>query len=244
MSNNSNNRPIILTAAGVLAAILAGGGGAFLFNSQPDSVVQEPPAIEAPAQETPAAPETIPGQIATETPETSDIAVAPGGSSGDGVGGPGEGVESIADKEPMILPETADTPSVYWVGADGNQVAFEAEKIALSRDEAPTDSLTTAIETLLDGEESTAIPSGTELLSLKVEGEDVYIDLSGRFTEGGGTSSMAARMGQVIYTTNTVQPDAQIWLSVDGELLDMIGGEGLIVDQPLTEERFARDFNL
>ncbi len=242
MSNNSNNRPIILTAAGVLAAILAGGGGALLFTSQPNSVVQEPPAIETPAaSEAPSDP-IASDPIATEKPETPDVAVAPG--AGSGVGGPGEGVESIADKDPMILPETADTPSVYWVGADGNQVAFEAEKIALNRNESPADSLTTAIETLLDGEASTAIPTGTELLSLKVEGDDVYIDLSGRFTEGGGTSSMAARMGQVIYTTNTVQPDAQIWLSVDGELLDMIGGEGLIVDQPLTEERFARDFNL
>lgn len=144
----------------------------------------------------------------------------------------------------MILPEKAASPSVYWVGAKGNRVEFEPETIAIKPDASPSDGLKTAIDKLLAGKESTAIPVGTQLLSLKVDGDEVYIDLSDKFSEGGGTASMVARIGQVIYTTTTVQPNAKIWLSVEGKRLEMIGGEGLMVEQPLTEERFAKDFNL
>lgn len=248
MSNNSNNRPIILTAAGVLAAILAGGGGALWFNSRPE-VATGPRGIETPAPSTAPLAEQRPSPTATAKLDANSgtppqgSAQPPAGVSA-GVGGPGEGTESIADQDAMILPEKAASPSVYWVGAKGNRVEFEPETIAIKPDASPSDGLKTAIDKLLAGKESTAIPVGTQLLSLKVDGDEVYIDLSDKFSEGGGTASMVARIGQVIYTTTTVQPNAKIWLSVEGKRLEMIGGEGLMVEQPLTEERFAKDFNL
>ena len=241
-----------LMAAGILAGLLVGGCRTAV-EERPDTTISEPSAIETPAAEAPTSDPDAPVASTSEpsvTPrDNTETTLEPGvdrndsGNSSAGVGGPGEGVESIAGKDAMLTPEKTDQPSVYWVDSVNNQVAFNPEAIAVSRS-SPADALTTAIETLLEGESATAIPTGTELLSLDMDGNDVYINLSERFTEGGGTTSMATRMGQIIYTTTAVQEDANIWLSVEGEQLEYIGGEGLYVEQPLTRERFAQDFNL
>lgn len=236
MKSNFKSRSIKLVVAGAFAGLLVSGCNTAV-RERPDTTVSEPPAIETPAETENSAPDAPVAETPAAPQETQEDA-----ANSDGVGGPGEGVESIAGKDAMLVPEKTDQPSVYWVDSVNNQVAFSPEAIAVNKS-APSDALTTAIETLLDGESATAIPTGTELLSLRTEGDDVYIDLSGRFTEGGGTTSMATRMGQLVYTTTAVREDANIWLSVDGEPLEYIGGEGLYVEQPLTREKFAQNFN-
>jgi spore germination protein GerM len=79
-------------------------------------------------------------------------------------------------------------------------------------------------------------------LSVQADSNEVYVDLSPQFTTGGGSASMIGRLGQVIYTASSLNPDAKVWISVGGKPLEILGGEGLEVPQPATRKNFEAEF--
>ncbi len=78
------------------------------------------------------------------------------------------------------------------------------------------------------------IPAGTKILSVREGEASVLVDLSSAFEGGGGTESLYIRLEQLIKTAkaNTKQP---VYLYIEGKQANVIGGEGIMIKQPLNE---------
>ncbi|MBI1240396.1 GerMN domain-containing protein [Umezakia ovalisporum] len=144
-------------------------------------------------------------------------------------------------------PEQEQTPNVYWLKPRGESVDLVPQPIQIAATQ-PDQVLEKAFQALLagptEGTDSTTIPQETKLLGVKTENDEVRVNLSGDFTTGGGTTSMIARIGQVVYTATTINPKAKVYIDVEGEQLDVLGGEGVELQQPLTRESFEENYPL
>jgi hypothetical protein len=100
---------------------------------------------------------------------------------------------------------------------------------------------TLALESLLDGpwpEEDTAgvdtaIPAGTRLLGLGIDKGIATVDLTSEYESGGGTTSMTMRLAQVVCTLNQFPTVKGVLFKLDGQPVEVLGGEGIVIDHPL-----------
>jgi spore germination protein GerM len=136
---------------------------------------------------------------------------------------------------------------VYWLKTEGDHLQLAPSAVPLTETE-PSLVLKAAFDQVLQGSPdpalTTTIPTETKLQSLEVKPDGIHVNLSADFTMGGGSASMMGRLGQVIYTATTLDPNAQVWISVDGQPLELLGGEGLEIDQPMTRQAFDQNFPL
>ena len=139
------------------------------------------------------------------------------------------------------------TASIYWLRSKENRFDLVPQPLKIAATQ-PNQVLETAFKTLLagppQGTDSTTIPQGTQLLGLKAENNDVHVNLSENFTTGGGSSSMIGRIGQVVYTATSLNPQAKVYIEVNGKPLEVLGGEGVELEQPLTRESFQKNYPL
>ena len=166
--------------------------------------------------------------------------------------------ESITPSAPTTSQQTPqpqqplkeETVQIYWLNPTGEEInlAENPVTVAVEPSASQGEILEEAFKRLLVGSSNqaftTAIPQGTQLHSLRVEPDGVHVDLSEEFTTGGGSASMTGRLGQVLYTATSLDPNAQVWIDVDGKPLDVLGGEGIIVDQPMTRQDFQENFEM
>jgi hypothetical protein len=105
---------------------------------------------------------------------------------------------------------------------------------------------TAALEALLAGpgprEQAAAvgsqIPGGTQLLGLSVEDGVATVDLTSEFESGGGSVSMNMRIAQIVYTLTQFPTVKGVLFELDGQRVDVLGGEGVVVDQPVTRKDY------
>ena len=154
----------------------------------------------------------------------------------------------VPPSKPVAPIETAAVKVYLLDVADTN---FELVPVTLKVESAddPSEILYTAFNQLLDGTTKASagfseIPGETTLLDLTVEDDGVHVDLSAEFEQGGGSASMTGRLAQVIYTATSLEPADPVWLSVEGTPLDLLGGEGLEISQPMTRAEFDENFPL
>ncbi len=149
-------------------------------------------------------------------------------------------------KKPTVSPKTDKTTEknvvdIYFLALDADDNGIY-KKVQRENNTQEND-LKFAINELLKGpnivEKSfgaySEIPKTTKLLGVKSTGNKVVIDLSSDFQYGGGTDSVYSRMMQLIKTAvnNT---DKKVYLHLDGRQVSIIGGEGIMVSQPLSEK--------
>lgn len=80
----------------------------------------------------------------------------------------------------------------------------------------------------------TEIPETTKLIEIKETSNSVTINISKEFESGGGSNSMSMRYKQLVNTALDAEKDKPVYLEMDGKRAEFIGGEGVIVSQPLS----------
>jgi len=102
--------------------------------------------------------------------------------------------------------------------------------------------LRTALRALLDGpggakqngqEVGTEIPVGTALLAARVSRGIATVNLSRTYASGGGSSSMLARVWQIVYTATQFPDTPAVQILIEGRRVGALGGEGIVIGAPL-----------
>jgi spore germination protein GerM len=135
-------------------------------------------------------------------------------------------------------------PQTYWLLTENEQTRLVPLHIAVNSG-SKQEALKAALNNLLNNPQthklSTTIPAGTKLLDLRVANAGIYVNLSDEFSLGAGTTSMIYRLAQVLYTATSLDPEAKVYISIAGQLIDEnypLAGVGLVLTKPMTREQF------
>ena len=127
---------------------------------------------------------------------------------------------------------------VYFVKSQETTFTLEGVRRRFDADTSEK-RLEAALRALIEGVNeaglSSAFPPGTEVRGLELTGDTVTVDLSDEFTQGGGTASMLGRLNQLFYTLTQPTNVSSVSLLIEGESVEALGGEGILVPQPWTE---------
>lgn len=78
-----------------------------------------------------------------------------------------------------------------------------------------------------------AIPRGTRLRSIRIRDEVVWADFSADVTSGGGSASAQGRFWQIVYTATQFPGIPRVQFLVEGQVRQVLTGEGVIIDEPV-----------
>lgn len=226
--SRSRNRHLPAFIATICSTILVGVGGCVSPVPQQERVQSTNPS---PVASSPSPVVTSPSPVATSP---SPVVTSPL-------------IPSPVTTSPTPPEVTEKSLNLYWLKDTGTKLELVPSPVRVQAGDKPNNLLQAVFRALLDGSNNsnlaTAIPDGTKLRSLEVKADGVHINLSQEFTSGGGSASMSGRLGQVVYTATALDPNASVWISVEGKKLEVLGGEGLEVEQPLTRQKFREDFD-
>lgn len=165
-------------------------------------------------------------------------------------------VEKKLVSEEQIAPERQRTPepqkevksevkkqeyaTVYFLGIDSSDNSL----FKTAKREVPEGSskLKFAMQQLITGPTAaekklgvySEVPKSTKIRGI-IESNKIIIDLSSEIVNGGGADSLYSRIKQVIKTALANSSGKPIYLYIDGKQADVIGGEGIMLTQPLNE---------
>lgn len=141
-------------------------------------------------------------------------------------------------------PETVEKVyvNVFFIGQNANkEEVYRAVNREYDKDiDGPK--IKFAIQSLISGpttyEKSkgvySEIPSGTRVIAINETADKVVINLNSAFENGGGTDSLYKRLNQLIKTAKR-NTDKPVYLYIEGNKAEVIGGEGIMITQPLNE---------
>lgn len=151
------------------------------------------------------------------------------------------------------LPHDEETPkpqekekvyvNVYFIGQNANkEEVYKAVNREYDKDIDGT-KIKFAIDCLIAGPRQnektkgvySEIPAGTRVISINETNDKVVINLNSAFENGGGTDSIYKRLYQLIKTAKR-NTDKPVYLYIEGNKAEVIGGEGIMINQPLNEK--------
>ncbi|MBR1425033.1 GerMN domain-containing protein [bacterium] len=132
--------------------------------------------------------------------------------------------------------------NVYFIGKnEHNEEVYKAVKRVYNKD-VDGSKIKFAIASLILGPKPeerqrgvyTEIPTGSEIININEQSDKVIVNLNSAYVNGGGADSLYKRLYQLIKTVklNSTLP---VYLFIDGQKADVIGGEGIMLSQPLSD---------
>ena len=159
---------------------------------------------------------------------------------------PKEDTSKKSEKENK--PATTGTTELQlcFVNIDGDgSVVRQVVKRKVAKSDSP---LTTAINLLLQGPDTTKsaerncmtlIPSGTKLLSAKVQGGVAYLNFNEAFEINTyGVEGYIHQLEQIVFTATSFSTVSSVQFLIDGEKRDYLGSEGQWIGSPLSRSSF------
>ena len=149
------------------------------------------------------------------------------------------------EEEPVVEEKqntTKEYINIFFIGKNSkNEEVYKAVKRVYNKD-IDGSKIRFAISELFRGPKMdeqrkgvyTEIPAGVEILNITEQADRVLINLTSSFTMG-GTEGIYKRIYQLIKTCklNTEKP---VYLYIEGKKADVIGGDGIMITQPLTDK--------
>jgi hypothetical protein len=154
-----------------------------------------------------------------------------GGSSGTGTGSGGSGTGGSGSTTQVglyftrgerIVRVSRAVPKVTAIGAETMKALVGGPTAAESGDGL-----------------GTAIPRETRFRGLNIAGGVARVDLSDDFESGGGSLSLSLRLAQVTCTLDQFGSVTGIRFLLDGRLVNVFSGNGIILDQPVSCADYA-----
>jgi spore germination protein GerM len=158
-------------------------------------------------------------------------------------------IPNVSESSSVVEVQPAKfSPQLYWLKIVDNRIQLAStatHTVAKSSELALKDAFEQLLARPKNFDLTTTIPRQTRLLNLHTTEDGIYVNLSQEFGQGGGSSSMIYRVAQVLYTATSINPQVPVFLSIAGQPLNQdypLGGEGLLLDYPLTRKQFAQEF--
>lgn len=154
--------------------------------------------------------------------------------------------ETEIDEDKEAQKKTEDTYiTVFFIGKNENgEELYRAVKRKYNKAENGQQ-LSFAVSRLIEGPNQierekgvySEIPSGTKVISVVETDKKAIVNLTSAFDQGGGTDGLYKRLYQLVKTVNK-NTKLPVYLYIDNKQADVIGGEGLMINQPLNERVF------
>lgn len=81
------------------------------------------------------------------------------------------------------------------------------------------------------------LPPGVKILKISRQGPIAIIDFNGELENyGGGSARLRGMIAQIVYTATEIPGIEKVWIWVEGRKEVVMGGEGLVLDHPLSRQ--------
>lgn len=131
--------------------------------------------------------------------------------------------------------------NIYFIGKnEHNEEVYKAVKRVYNKD-VDGSQIRFAVNALIKGPKAeekakgvyTEVPIDSEVINISELPDKVIVNLNSAFVTGGGTDSLYKRLYQLIKTVK-LNSNLPVYLFVDGQRADVVGGEGIMLSQPLS----------
>lgn len=131
--------------------------------------------------------------------------------------------------------------NVYFIGKnEHNEEVYKAVKREYNKD-VDGSKIRFAVNSLVRGPKPdeklrgvySEVPSDAKVINITEQSDKIIVNLNSAFVTGGGTESLYKRLYQLIKTVK-LNSNIPVYLYIDGQRADVVGGEGIMLSQPLS----------